>query len=267
MSNSMVKALQGDKPLIGSWCAIANSLTAEITARSGFDFIVIDMQHGLLDYQDTVSMMQAMDVSTTPPVVRVPWNDTAMIGKVLDAGAMTVIVPMINTVEDVKAAVAACRYAPEGVRSFGPMRAMLSEGADYPLRANKEISLFAMIETQEALDNVEAIAAVPGVAGLFLGPFDLSLSLGLAPGNNDGEQVFDEALQRVLKAAKANNLSTGILANEALAVQRVQQGFDFVVMSTDFMTLAGGLQMNLAKVRTELDGDAAASSQGGGYGA
>lgn len=267
MSNTLIHALNDDKPLLGSWCAIPNSLTAEIVARTGFDFVVVDMQHGILDYQETVTLLQAIDVSHSAAVVRVPWNDTAMIGKVLDAGAMTLIVPMTNTAKDVEAAVAATRYAPEGIRSFGPMRASLTEGADYALRANQEVALFAMIETAEALENVDAIAKVPGIAGLFLGPFDLSLSLGLTPGNNDGDPIFDKALERVLHACGENNLSAGILANESLATTRVRQGFNFVVMSTDFMTLAGGLKLNLAKVQAELNDGAKEQTQSGGYGA
>jgi len=267
MSNSLTEALSGDQALLGSWCAIPDSLTAEIVARTGFDFVVVDMQHGLLDYQKTLTLLQAIDVSDSASVVRVPWNDTAMIGKVLDAGAMTIIVPMTNTAEDVKAAVAASKYAPEGIRSFGPMRASLVEGANYPLQANKNVSVFAMIETKEALDNVEEIARVSGLAGLFLGPFDLSLSLGLMPGNNDGDPVFDEAIEAVLSACRKNGLSAGILAKEKLAVTRVNQGFNFVVMSTDFMTLAAGLQKNFSEVQSELNQQNDNINRTDGYGA
>jgi len=266
MTKSLVKRLTNNETLLGSWCAIPSSVTAEIMARTGFDFVVMDMQHGLLDFSSTVSALQAVDITDTAPVVRVSWNDPAEIGKVLDAGAMTIIAPMTNTVADAEAAVSACRYAPEGIRSFGPMRVGLREGANYPGRANSDVAVFPMIETEEALNNVEAIAAVAGVTGLFVGPFDLSLSLGLPPGNNDGNSKFDKALERILSACKSNNISAGILSNEALAAKRVKQGFQFVVVSTDFVALAGSLYAGLEKVQSELQGEKSENDSPKGYG-
>jgi len=266
MTKSIVSRLTSGQTLLGGWCSIPSSLTAEIMTRTGFDFIVVDMQHGLLDYQSTVSLMQAIDIADTAPVVRVPWKDIAMIGKVLDAGAMTVIVPMINTVADVEAVVSACRYAPQGIRSVGPMRAMLRHGQEYFPNANQDVAVFAMIETAEALENVEAIAAVPGLTGLFVGPFDLSLSLGLPPGNNDGNPIFDQALQRILAACKDSGVSTGILANKELGAKRVQQGFQFVVISADWAAIATSLHRELEKVKSELQDNAPQSTAISGYG-
>lgn len=252
---------------IGIWCAIPSGVTAEVSARAGGDFVCLDMQHGMMGFDVSLQMLQAIDNTGVSPVVRVPWNDPAIIGKVLDAGAMTVIVPMTNTAEDAQKAVDACRYAPEGIRSFGPTRVSMREGPDYFAQSRDRVGVMPMIETVEALENLDAIAATPGISGLFFGPFDMSVSLGLAPGNNDGAAAFDSAIQRVLDACNRNNIVAGILANAELGALRVQQGFRFVAVSMDIMALAMALKGDLAKVRQDLDANSASLSSGsGGYG-
>lgn len=239
-------------PTLGVWCALPSSITAEIAARSGPDFICVDMQHGLIGYDSALTMLQAADAAAVPAVVRVPWNDPAIIGKMLDSGAMTVIVPMTNTVEDAEAAVAACRYAPDGIRSFGPTRAGMKHGLEYFGLANETVAVIPMIETVEALKNIDEIAAVPGVSGLFFGPFDFSVSAGLPPGNNDGNSVFDSAIEKVTAVCNDHSIVAGTLANAELGATRVEQGFGFVAVTMDGIALGIALSADLNKVRSEI---------------
>src|SRR5690606_10807125 len=197
-----------DEVTLGAWCMIPEPLTAEALGRAGFDWVLIDMQHGCMDYETALGMIRAVDTTPAVPVVRVPWHDPGIIGRVLDAGALGVIVPMIQTAEDAKRAVDACLYPPKGRRSFGPVRVGMRDGPGYFLDANNRVAVIPMIETPEALASVEEIAAVPGVDALFVGPFDLSIALGLSPGDNDGKPSFDEAIARISAAARAAGIAT-----------------------------------------------------------
>ena len=166
---------------VNGWLAIPNSFCAETMAHQGWDTLTIDLQHGVVDYQAMVQMLQAISTTPTVPVVRVPWLEPGIIMKTLDAGAYGVICPMVNTREDAQKLVAWTHYAPRGTRSFGPVRALLYGGADYPQHANDTIVAFAMIETAQALDNLDAILSVEGLDAIYIGPSDLSLALGCKP--------------------------------------------------------------------------------------
>ena len=161
---------QAGAPAVGGWCAIPSGLSAEAMARGGFDWVCIDMQHGCMDYPMALEMIRAVESAGCLVVVRVPWNEPGIIGRVLDAGADGVIIPMIQTASDARAAVDACLYPPAGRRSFGPMRVGLRDGASYFRDANDRILVIPMIETAEALADVHAIANTPGVGALFMGP-------------------------------------------------------------------------------------------------
>src|SRR3989449_2021383 len=171
-------------------------------AHQGFDSLTVDMQHGVVDYQVAVTMLQA--VSTTPviPLARVPWNDPARLMKILDAGVYGVICPMISTRAQAEALVAACKYPPRGYRSFGPVRASLYAGSDYGDRADDDIVVMPMIETAEALKNLDAILSVPGVAAIYVGPADLSLALGCKPRLDQTDPPVVEAQQMIAEACK-----------------------------------------------------------------
>jgi 4-hydroxy-2-oxoheptanedioate aldolase len=234
---------------LGAWCLIPTSFTAEMAAVSGYDFVCIDVQHGLMGYQTALNMLQAIDTTEALPIVRVPLNEASLIGKFLDSGAMGVIIPMTNSAADVKAAVAACRYAPEGIRSFGPTRADLRDGPKYYTQANNDIVVIPMIETVEALQEIEEIASVPGIDGLFVGPMDLSVTMGLPPGNNDHIPAFAQALERVVKCCRSKGIVAGIFSNSKFAPIRVQQGFQMVVVAVDSIVLNTVLRADLAKVR------------------
>lgn len=234
---------------VGAWCAIPSGLTVEAIARCGYDWICIDMQHGCIDYAVALEMMRAADVYGTPSIVRVPWNEPGIIGRVLDAGAAGVIIPMIQSAADARAAVDACLYPPFGKRSFGPMRVSLRDGPSYFRTANDKLIVIPMIETSEALAEVDEIAAIPGVGALFLGPFDMSVNLGLRPGDNDGEPLFDAAIAKIVAAAKRNKIGAAVLSNSGLYPLRVEQGFNMVSVVTDLTALSNSLRGELSKTR------------------
>ena len=160
------------------------------------------MQHGVIDYQVAVTMLLALSTGDCTPIVRVPWNEPGIIGKMLDAGAMGIIIPMVNSVDEARAAVAACRYAPVGARSYGPTRAAIYAGADYFAHANEQVACIPMIETKRALDDLDAILAVPGIDAVYVGPADLSITLGLPPRMDNGG-AFEEARLTIAEACAA----------------------------------------------------------------
>jgi 4-hydroxy-2-oxoheptanedioate aldolase len=237
---------------LGAWCVMPGAMGAEVLARQGFDWIMIDMQHGCLEYGDALAMIRAVDQTPAAPIVRVPWNEPGVIGRVLDAGALGVLVPVIQTAEDARKVVEAALYPPLGRRSFGPVRVGLRDGPTYFAGANERIAVVVMIETREALGAVDEIASVPGVSALFVGPFDLSLALGLTPGDNDGEPVFDEAIQRVTAAAKRAGIATAVLANPRVALLRLRQGFQMISVATDYVVLGAASHADLESVRKEV---------------
>ena len=234
---------------LGAWCMIPSSLSAEILAKGGFDWVLVDMQHGCMDYQTAVEMIRAIDLAGITPIVRVPWNEPGIVGRMLDAGAMGIVAPMINSVAEAEQLVAACCYPPAGKRSLGPVRVGARDGMGYVASANERIAVIPMIETVEALASVEQIAAVPGVDALFVGPFDLSLSLGLRPGDNDGEPKFDEALARINAAARSRSIATAVLSTAALAPLRAKQGFQMISVLTDSGALAAAAHASHAAAR------------------
>lgn len=236
---------------LGAWCMMPGAMSAEVLGRQGFDWILIDMQHGCVEYADVLAMIRAVDQTPAAPIVRVPWNEPGMIGRVLDAGALGILVPMIQTAEDARKVVEAALYPPLGRRSFGPVRVGLRDGPAYFAGANERIAIIVMIETREALEAVEEIASVPGVSALFVGPFDLSIALGLPPGDNDGKPAFDEAIRRVAAAAKRAAIATAVLSNPRVAALRMRQGFQMISVTTDFITLGAASRADLESVRKE----------------
>ena len=147
---------------LGAWLSLRDPLLAEVAATSGFDYVCVDMQHGLADLGQVVAMLHAMARTPTVPIVRVPWNEQGIIGRVLDAGALGVIIPMVNSVEEAERAVAACRYTPAGTRSFGPLGANVRYGAGYAASANELVACIPMIETRQAVESIDDILSVPG---------------------------------------------------------------------------------------------------------
>ena len=186
---------------VNGWLGIANSYSAEVMAHENFDSVTVDMQHGMVDFQAAVGMLGAISTVAPTPLARVPWNDPASIMKTLDAGAYGIVCPMINNKEEATRFVGACRYAPVGYRSFGPARGLLYGGADYAKYANETIITFAMIETQEALDNLDEIMSVDGLDAIYVGPSDLAISLGHPPLPVPTEPEVVTAIDTILTAA------------------------------------------------------------------
>ena len=234
----------------GAWLSIPSSFSAEVMAHQGYDWICIDMQHGLIDYQVATTMLQALATTGVVPFVRVPWNEMGIIGKMLDAGAYGIVIPMVNSVEEAKAAVAACRYHPVGMRSFGPVRAAYYAGADYFAHANDEIAVIPMIETQRALDRLDDILSVPGIDAVYVGPADMSITLGQQP-RMDNEGAFEEVRVRIAQACKAHGVVAGIHANASLAAKHAAAGYQMITVTGDAGAMAASAAADLKLARAQ----------------
>ena len=241
----------GDTTL-GGWLATPSSVMAEATARAGFDYVCVDTQHGAIEYSDAVGLIQAILLGGSSPIVRVPWNEPGIIGKMLDAGAHGVIVPMVNSVEEARAAVAAGRYAPHGTRSYGPSVAGLRSD-DHRAWATEHVAVIPMIETRRAVEDIDAILAVPGIDAIYVGPADLSLTLGLPPGNNDDVPAFADAYTTIVDACRRAGVVAGCHANGALTPARLAAGFGMVTVTTDLVAARLGFAAELALARSDTD--------------
>jgi 2-keto-3-deoxy-L-rhamnonate aldolase RhmA len=233
-----------DQPPVGVWVMSASSLVAEGMGRAGFDWGVLDMEHSPVDLTTLVHLLQAVQCTPMHPVVRVPWNDTVMIKRVLDAGAQTLLVPFVQTVEEARSAVAATRYPPEGVRGMAAMGRMSAFGSvsDYFKSANSRNAVIVQLETPEAVAQLEAIADVPGVDALFMGPADLSGAMG-----HVGELTHPRVLSLMADAAgraKAIGKPIGTVGGNADLCGRYRSmGYDFIATGSDL-----GLLMHAARV-------------------
>jgi 4-hydroxy-2-oxoheptanedioate aldolase len=235
---------------VNGWLAIANGFSAETMAHQGWDSLTIDLQHGVVDYQAMVGMLQAISTTDTVPLVRVPWLEPGILMKTLDAGAYGIICPMVNTREDAQKLVAWTHYAPRGTRSFGPIRALLYGGADYQPHANDTVVMFAMIETARALDNLDDILSVEGLDAIYIGPSDLSLALGCRPVFDDLDPKAAEAIDHILARAKAHGIVAGIHnGGPEEALKRIARGFQFATISSDARLMAAGAQQVMARMR------------------
>jgi 4-hydroxy-2-oxoheptanedioate aldolase len=219
---------------VNGWLSLPATFSAEVMAHEAWDSLTIDLQHGLIDYQIAVGMLQAISTTPTVPLVRVPWLDPAIIMKVLDAGAYGVICPMINSAAEAAEFVAACRYPPSGTRSCGPIRASIYGGSDYIANANRTIVAMAMIETRSALDNLDEILSVPGLDAVYVGPSDLSLALGREPRLDPTDAVVIETIEEIATRAHKKKVVPGIhTASPAGAQKMVERGFRFVTIGSD----------------------------------
>jgi 4-hydroxy-2-oxoheptanedioate aldolase len=236
--------------VVNGWLSIPSSFSAEVMAHQGFDSLTVDMQHGVIDYQAAVTMLQAISTTSTIPLARVPWNDPAHLMKVLDAGVYGVICPMISTREQAEALVQACKYPPRGFRSWGPVRASIYAGADYGDHANAEVVVMPMIETADALKNLDEILSVPGVDAIYVGPSDLSLALGYKPRLDQTDAGVVEAQKKIVAACKKHGVVAGIHNNTAAyALQMIEQGYQFVTIASDSRLLAVRAAEEVAVVR------------------
>ena len=240
-ANRLKELWASGKPAINGWCSMPGGFSAELMASMGWDAVTVDTQHGLIGYSEMLAMLQAISTTPATPLVRVSWNQPGEIMRALDAGAYGIICPMINDAAECAAFVQACRYPPDGFRSSGPTRAIVYGGPDYHEKANGEILAIAMIETAQGLANVEAIVATPGLDGIYIGPSDLSLSIGGPPGQDSDAPALMAAFDRILAACKAAGVGIGVHTNSmAYSQKMIERGFDLVTVGNDTRYLGAG---------------------------
>lgn len=236
-----------DRPLLGGWVTFDSFALVEQLAALPFDYLGLDTQHGMLDVPTAARLLYAVPTDGVTTLVRVPANDAAQIGKILDCGADGVIVPMVNSADEAAAAVAACRYAPAGVRSFGPVRRHI--GRD-PAALDARVACFVMVETVEALANVEAIARTPGLTGIYLGPADLAVSMGLAPAASPTAPALRDAQRKVARVcAEASVVAAGHGLSATHVGEMRADGFAMVSLLGDKGYLIAGATALLDQCR------------------
>ena len=237
---------------LGGWCVIPSPFAAELMGIAGFDWVCLDMQHGLIGYDAMVPMLQALSRTGTPAFVRVPWNQPDHIMKALDAGAQGVVVPMVNSVADARAATGACRYPPQGYRSWGPIRASLEVTGFNPESANREVVCAVMVETASALTDLDSILSVPGIDAVYVGPNDMAVTHGLPPNANPTDPEHRRLISSVREACDRHGIVAGIHCGtwETAAGWR-EEGFRMLNVASD----AVFLRSNATEVVKRLTGD------------
>ena len=251
MANKVKQLWAAGKPAVNGWLAIPSGFSAEVMAQAGWDSVTVDLQHGVQDYMTMVQCFQAMQVHPVLPMVRVPWNEPGIVGKVLDAGAYGVICPMVNTRAEAEAFVSYVRYPPAGKRSNGPIRAgIYGQGTTYQSTANDEILCIPMVETQEAVDNLEAILDVPGVDAVYIGPSDLGFSMGLPPILDREEPQIMAIYERVVAETRKRGLHACIhCLTPAYAARMIPMGFSLVTIGNDSGILLGAARAAVKATR------------------
>lgn len=239
--------------VVNGWLHIPSMWSAEVMAHAGWDSLTIDLQHGMHGIETAIQMLQAISTTDTVPLARVNWNEPGIIMRLLDAGAHGIICPMINTRAECEAFVGACRYPPLGYRSLGPTRANLVMGADYAKFANNHILTMAMVETKEAVENVDAIASVPGLDMIFVGSGDLRLSLTGTFGYESEDADIDAALAAIIAACQRHNIIAGIFVSSVeYGAKMLQRGFRFVTVKTDSSLLLDYARQIVQQTRTQM---------------
>jgi len=258
MPNKIKQAWKSGRATVNGWLAIPNGFSAEVFAQGGWDSVTVDLQHGVQDYLSMVTCFQGMQPHGVLPMVRVPWNEPGIVGKVLDGGAYGVICPMVNTREEAEQFVQYCRYPPKGTRSNGPIRAaMYGEATSYQQTANDDILCIPMIETQSAIDNIEAILDVPGIDAIYIGPSDLGFSLGMAPKLDRDEPEILKIYERLLSETKKRGIFAGLHnGTAAYAAKMIREGFNFVTIANDSGLMLQAARAAVQTVRQESGGKA-----------
>ncbi len=234
LPNNFRQDLIAGKPLIGCWCGMTSTISAEILGQAGFDWLLIDGEHAPNDITSFVAQLMALKDSPSAPIVRPQWAEPVIVKRLLDSGFFNLLFPFIETVEEAQAAVASTRYPPAGIRGVSMAQRGNKYGyvQDYHATVNDNITVLVQIESQKGLDNVESIAKVDGVDGLFIGPSDLSVALGHF--NDLMHPEVQSAMERIVEAGRAANTPVGILAPvEAHARKYLEMGMTFVSVGTD----------------------------------
>lgn len=249
--NAVIDRWNSGSPAIVAWMTTHSLLIAQTMASSGVDAVVIDMQHGSATLDDIVGLAACIEVRGAEPFVRVPTIDPGLIGRLLDAGATGIIAPLIETARQARAFVDALIYPPEGRRSYGPRVPSLRFGPDYARHANWQVVGLAMIETAEGLAAIDEIAAVDGLAGIFIGPSDLAMSMGFPPPNVEEPSQVTEAIELIRYRAVAAGRKAGIFCHTSpKAEQALNAGFDFVTTPSDVGLIDATTRSSLALLRS-----------------
>jgi 4-hydroxy-2-oxoheptanedioate aldolase len=226
---------------VGGWCVIPSAFSAELMGRSGFDWVCIDTQHGLVGYDQMALMLQALSITGTPAFVRVPWNAPGDLMKALDAGAQGVIVPMVNSADDAHRVVGACRYPPDGFRSWGPIRAALGVDGYSPATANRRVVVAVMIETVAGVAAADEIVSVPGVDAVYVGPNDLAVTHGKSPSADEFDGEHAQIVETVLGACQRHGVVPGIHCGSIeTALRWRERGFKMFNVTSDGIFLRAG---------------------------
>ncbi len=248
--------------VLNGWLHIPNAFASEVMAHAGWQSLTIDMQHGVVGYGAAVSMLQAIATTPVIPLARVPWNEPGTIMKMLDAGCYGIICPMINSRAACEAFVGACRYPPQGYRSYGPVRALLYAGQDYAAHANETVITMAMIETREAVEQLHDILSTPGLDAIYIGPTDLSQSYGYAPRLDPVEPEIVNLIERITAAAREHGVVVGMHTGSVEYAQRMAaRGMQFVTVASDARLMAAAA----AQVTAAFRGAASDGASTSGY--
>ena len=234
---------------VGAWLVLREPLIAEAASRAGYDYVCVDLQHGVLGFEHLNEMVAAIALGTATPIVRVPFNEPWMIGRALDAGALGVIVPQVESGDAAMRAVSACRYAPAGSRSIGPTGAIAHFGVGYFGTANVDVLCIVMVESALAVERVDEIVATAGVDAVYVGPADLSLTLDLPPGVDQTDDRFSSALARVIEACERHDVIPGIHAIPRLVAARQDAGFRLITAGFDHAPVVAALTADLRTAR------------------
>lgn len=241
--NNFKRAIKAGKSQIGLWSSLANNITAEVLAGAGFDWLLIDAEHAPNDLRTVLGQLQAMMEHDTHPIVRVPFNDKIEIKRYLDAGVQSFLIPMVDTAEEARAAVSYTRFPPDGIRGFAGVSRSSRFGrvANYHARAHEEICILVQVESATALDNLEEIAKVPGIDGVFIGPGDLSAALGHL-GDQRNEKIVELIERSIHRIIVAGNRPGILTTDEALAWRYIAAGCVFTAVGLDTGILARGAE-------------------------
>lgn len=255
--NRLKQKLHNEEAVVNGWLSIPSSYSAEVMGHQGFDSVTVDLQHGMIGFEAAISMLQAISATPAVPMARVSRNDPALIMQLLDAGAYGIICPMISSSEEAGAFVAACRYPPLGERSFGPARGLLYGGSDYFLQANTELLTFGMIETREGYESLDAILAVDGLTGVYVGPNDLALAFGQRPSAEPDDPEVAQAIVHVAQRARAASKIAGIFCSSGEAAsRRIGEGFMVVTPGNDVGLLSAAAKRAVAAANSKASTDA-----------
>ena len=266
-SNPVVDKLRSGQPSVGSWLTLCSPVAAEAMAQVGWDWLVVDVEHSPVGFETMVNCFRAVQLGGAVPMARIPWNETVWIQRTLDAGALGLVVPMVNTAEDARGVVSNMRYATKGQRSFGGSRIAAYIDGDYRTWTEENLAVIVMIETAQAVENAEAILGTEGVVGCFIGPNDLALSLGVSPSETGPGTIHEEAIQAVLAAAKKTGKAAGKHCfTPAELTLRISQGFQFLALASDLRFMAKAAREEFDAIDfTGAAADSAAEAKGSLY--